>query len=311
MKSETLEIVHDDNIIYEELFINISQEKHIKTLTLIDYPYDDIPESFLRMTNITTLGFKNVKWITVPAIIGYFKNMIELNIAGELIETLPNEFKYLTEVKLLTIASDNIREFPKIIGKMRKLRKLIIEAYSSDILSNSILPLNYELVKNKNLKSIYLLSNDIDNNIINELIIHAPNVKVLRTKDQYNIKTLPSEEWKDNMSRKVLSCCNYAIFYTYIWNDILNSYMRKELLPRFLVPLYKSLTYAKDYSPEGVPLYRGINSKYLGDIVEGNIIYDNGFTSLTFDIDVAMSFADHTDPCILVQESPIEGTYLN
>lgn len=223
----------------------------------------------------------------------YFKNFP--------IEKLPYAFSRLGElgrVKHFKIKYSKkytrLYDLPEEIGLCTKLITLKIIGMRDipDSLQNC-----KELLKVKIRRSIYRSE-------IPSVFYKLPNIiKLVINVDPKEIYL--NARWLTKAILHVQSCCTNSKFYTHNGNTILNNTMRQGYIPNFLADVYHSIVRGQLSvkgsldNNEPLHLYRGVDSEYVKNLNVGDIIYDNGFSSFSSNINIAKFFTSSPDGYII------------
>lgn len=149
-----------------------------------------------------------------------------------------------------------------------------------------------------------------DSGIFTETHAQYCNLDKLLDRNQ-SIKLGPSEEWLTDNADAILDCCKNTHFYTLRGDRIINMLLRSNKLPPEIQDFYEILMNAFNNVaslPTPLWLFRGIDPNIIISSKD-NVIIDKGFSSFTFDKNVAYRFSKH----ILVWnlDTEIKGLYFD
>lgn len=241
----------------------------------------------------------------IPTNLDIYVNLSSITFINCVIEELPLALRQLSKLRLKSCnivyprTLENVkRKAPDEIGLLKYLEGLTLSGFK--ILPESL----------GNLHSLISFhSYDGIPETLPAYLFELPNInRIVFDTDKLSVYEGPTKEWVDMSISKVYECCKFSKIYTYKGNEILNMTMRNGTIPQFMYPVYKSLIEGQVTSPS-LTLYRGINYEYVQNLNIGDIIYDNSFTSFTFDPNVAMTFSQDP-PTLLILNDIVNGTYL-
>lgn len=217
------------------------------------------------------------------------------------IDNLPNAltqlsmFPKITEYVIsYTGEEKDLYGIPEEIGRCTNLKYLIVSGMFG-------IPQSLVLCKELELVNI---NSDIYYEEFPEVFFHLPNIKevdILAKKKEQQL----DPQWVESAVSRIKQCCNESIFYTHHGNVILNSELRSGHIPNFLRFLYDSMINGQIsvkgslISNDKLHLYRGIQPEYVENLVPGDIVHDDGFSSFTISPEIAVMFSNLTNPYII------------
>lgn len=156
----------------------IYEFKNLEALYLMDCPFDTIADRIKRLKKLKVLRIRSCKLGILPKSIKKLKNLEELTITGSHQSVILFELKKLKKLRTVSLANNNIsslrksfffnaneilsvnlsgnklRDLPKSIYSLDKLKKLLI-------MNNSLTYLHEELLNLQNLKELHVEKNKI------------------------------------------------------------------------------------------------------------------------------------------------------
>jgi Leucine-rich repeat (LRR) protein len=156
--------------------------------------YDNMEEALKHANSVYRLSLHGKKLKVFPLEILKFKNLQELDLSKNRLDSLPNEIGELEYLQVLDIASNKLEYFPDSIGKLKNLKKIaagrnniiaipkqIGELENLEILdlwSNQISIFPDELNKLKKLRYVDLRAIQIEDNMQRHIQEMLPNVLI-------------------------------------------------------------------------------------------------------------------------------------
>lgn len=240
-------------------------------LTILILTNENFPDDFDQHTYLDTVVFENIP-------IEYFPDALIKVGRREAIKTI--EISY-------TDTMSNLYSLPPEIGNCPFINRLKI---------SGLVGIPDQLKYCVNLE--YFVS-DLQYDELPAVFYELPNIKSIGI--TINNPLIPEQRlnysWCEYASDHAFQCCGDVIFYTHKGNEILNTTMRKGYVPDLFENVYNQLLRGQ-VSVNGATetgnklhLYRGVEDIYMKDLNVGDIIYDNGFSSFSSDINIALNFS--------------------
>jgi len=167
------------NLSGNELTSITEQITHLKILTKLDFGFNKltiIPECLIQLKKLKTLSIPGYELTTLPAWIIGIKGLISLDLSGNKLSSLPESFAQLQKLKRLDLSNNNFEEIPNSIFRLNSLEELRLENYDSYHIGgiggrkhieyssyNNIQEISSKILQLKNLKSLILFNNNIEN----------------------------------------------------------------------------------------------------------------------------------------------------
>lgn len=212
----------------KELPADIGNLKALRELVLLDNFIKKLPAGFTRLTQLKNLKLNINQIESLPEDIGKMAALEELTLGLNCISKLPQSITQLKNLKSLVLANNSLKEIPDSIGRLIALESFDVgnnmKGYSNRsiyrpdnsqtdrvALMNTIHRLPIDLRGWKNIKTIYLSSNDLSkDSSLFTAFFSIPSIGYSLNLENCSISYLPEAGW-DSFGGRSLELRNNAI----------------------------------------------------------------------------------------------------
>ncbi len=209
----SLEILEMCHFNIEGIPKSLSNLQRLKKLILSEtFVGGKIPEAITKITTLEIIDLSRNYFSSISIEIENLKNLKELHLELNQLETLPNSITNLSSLKGLYLESNRIKELPKSIGNIKNIKKLILARNNLkelpqsmgnltdikylDLQANNLEELPHTIYKLNSLNTLFLnYNNELHSYIAQDLCKKAKLMKSLRNLylDKEQMKILPSD----------------------------------------------------------------------------------------------------------------------
>lgn len=170
---------------YHELFIRLSHQPALTTLSLDHNQLEAIPQELAELPGLRSLSISNDPGIDIEngmITLGKLPQLEHLSLRDNDIEELPSSISSLSNLASLDISSNYIEKLPSFLAKLEKLDSLALQGNAFKDLGNEA----QKIASIKNLSAISVDS-DLEEKEILALRKKLPNTRIELVKDEFDL----------------------------------------------------------------------------------------------------------------------------